>query len=155
MCTDKCDWLFCVTNLAIAFCLIPLWLHFWPLPPPWNSILLRFLWQNFQPGHPPLSGHPFLISFCELFFPLWDLSSSREGESALPVGLWKWEEMNQKPMVAVFHHLWKCVFSKREWSQAQRHMEWRERESEREQTHERALTVASPQVQQLHSLRFC
>lgn len=30
-----------------------------------------------------------------------------------------------------------------------------ERESEREQTHERDLTVASPQVQQLHSLRFC
>lgn len=67
-------WLFCVTNLvrtfSITFYLIPLWCL---IPPPWNSILLWFLWRSSPRS--PLSHLR-----CGLLF-LWAVSSSGEGES--------------------------------------------------------------------------
>ena len=85
--------------------------------PPWNSILLWFLWHSSLLGPLLLSSHPSLISFIDSFCS--GVCSQWRGRECL--GFWVTEigAHESEAAGAIFHHLWKSVSSRREWSQVE------------------------------------
>lgn len=123
-----------------SFCLISLWncsltIVPWWFFPPWNSILLWFLWQLCLAEFSTC-----LCLHCGFLFP-WDLYLGQGGYNFIPFRSQKIRCLESAPLVAIFLHLWNSVLSRKDWSQAD--TQWSDGGMDRESAHWGDFTVFS------------